>query len=116
MSVLLELSPEAEAFLQAEARRQNKDVSTVTSVLVEEIVRQAAASFAPVNDIAEAQTRLHWHSQRERWLAGLMEQGELTTAKWFANFHDWANSPLHRNLPQLPEEAFDRESFYEDHD
>ena len=82
MSVLVELAPEIEATLRAEADRSGVDPGEYAARLIEE--------------------RLIFASQ----------PAKLGHEEWIRRTRAWAES--HRHWPLLPDEAYERESFYED--
>ena len=81
MSVLIELPPETETTLRAEADRSGVDPGEYVARLIEERMTPLA---------------------RQR----------LTPEEWLRKADAWAES--HRHWPPLPDEAYERESFYED--
>ncbi|PYP86990.1 MAG: hypothetical protein DMG65_17825 [Candidatus Angelobacter sp. Gp1-AA117] len=84
--IQLELRPEVEAKLTAEAKARGVEVEIYVESLIEE-----AISTTP-----------------------LVQRRQPTAAEMRVFFEAMtANS---ENIPQLPDEAFERESFYRDHD
>ena len=83
--IRIELRPEIEARLQAEAEARGIDVPTYVESLLEDAVANGTTS------------------RRKRTRRDMEEFFEAMTA----------NS---EKIPQLPDRAFNRESFYQDHD
>jgi len=86
MTVTLELSPEREAALKAQAQARG--------LMVEEWLMELAGEHAPPESIA--------HLQRSN------------PREWARQFDEWVNSH-DPNLPVLSEQAMSRESIYPDH-
>ena len=84
--IQVQLSPEVEARIQAEARAQGIEAASYLKILIEKAVRANPGASR------QAGTARDMHAFFEAMAA---------------------NSD---KIPQLPDEAFTRESFYQDHD
>lgn len=86
MTLTLELPPEIEIRLRDAAAREGVDVDVFTQKLIRE--------HLPLHQPTESL----WNS--------------LTPEEWIRQTRAWAET--HANWPELPPEAFERASFYED--
>ena len=87
MTVTIELPPDIEAGVLAQAQAEGLDVADYVRNLVRKQIASADAT-APAN--------------------------ELTPEEWMRRFKEWSESPAHANLPVLSDYAISRESIYED--
>jgi hypothetical protein len=90
MTVTIELPPEIEAGLLAQAQAEGLDVADYVRNLVQK-------QFAAANGTAQSR-----------------RPNELTPEEWIIRFKEWSESPAHANLPVLSDYAMSRESIYED--
>jgi hypothetical protein len=90
MTVTIELPPEIEAGLLAQARAEGLNLSDYVQNLIRERVSTKAAGAAS------------------------RPAHELPPEEWVRQFEAWANSHAGRNLPVLSDEAMSRESIYAD--
>jgi hypothetical protein len=96
MTVTIELPPDIEAGLRAQAQAEGLPVSEYLQNLVRgQIARQQAVS--PVS-----QTACELHPE------------ELHPEEWLRQFREWTQSHAARNLPVLSDEAIGREAIYSD--
>ena len=89
MTVTLELSPEVEAGLLAQAQAEGLNVSDYVQNLVRERISTRAAGAS-------------------------LPAYELPPEEWVRQFEVWTRSHAGRNLPVLSDEAMSRESIYAD--
>ena len=89
MTVTLELSPEVEAGLLAQAQAEGLNVSDYVQNLVRERISTRAAGAS-------------------------LPAYELPPEEWVRQFEAWTRSHAGRNLPVLSDEAMSRESIYAD--
>ncbi len=86
MKVTIELPPDIEAGVHAQAQVQGLDVSAYVQNLVREQVTAIASRPAC----------------------------KLRPEEWVRHFTAWSEGPAHANLPDLSDEATSRESIYSD--
>ena len=91
MAVTIELPPDIEAGLQAQAQAQGLGVADYVQNLLR---RQVMAGPNPVTTSRPAY--------------------ELSPEEWIREFRAWSQSHAHDDLPVLSDEAMSRESIYEE--
>lgn len=93
MTVTIELKPETEKRLAEKAKQNGVPIETFIEVSIED-------------NLAEAET-----STKEEELPFAKR---ATTEEWLAEFHKWIDSDKDKDYPVLPDEAYSRETIYED--
>jgi hypothetical protein len=89
MTVTIELSPEIEAGLLAQAQAEGIDVADYVRNLVQK-------QFETAEGMAQSK-----------------HANELTPEEWMHRFKEWSESPAHADLPVLSDYAVSRESMYD---
>jgi hypothetical protein len=89
MSLTIELPEALEARLREEAGRRGLDTADLARQLIEQLLPEPAVQYGYL-------------------------QRTLTPEEWIRQTREWSES--HRDWPVLPPEAYERASFYEDHD
>lgn len=94
MTVMIKLKPEIEKRLAEKAKENGLKIETYLEVFIEE--QLGGEIEIPV----EGKKKPFYET--------------ATTEEWLAEFHKWIESHKDKDYPVLPDEAYSRESIYED--
>ena len=94
MTVTIELKPEIEKRLAEKAKQNGLKIETYLEVFIEENLDDEAEL-----PMEEKEKPFHETATKEEWLA---------------EFRKWIDSHKDKDYPVLPDEAYNRESIYED--
>ncbi len=94
MTVTIELKPEIEKRLAEKAKQNGLKIETYLEVFIEENLDDEAE--IPVEEKEKSFSKT------------------ATKEEWLAEFRKWIDSHKDKDYPVLPDEAYSRESIYED--
>lgn len=94
MTVTIELKPETEKRLVERARQKNLKIETFLEVFIEENL--------------DDETEISPQGEKKPFYETASKE------EWLAEFRSWMDSHQDKDYPVLPDEAYSRESIYED--
>ncbi len=94
MTVTIKLKPETEKRLAERAKENGVKIETYLEVFIEQNLSDKNETSAQKKEKPFYET--------------------ATTKEWLAEFHKWIESHKDKDYPVLPDEAYGRESIYED--
>ncbi len=93
MTITIELKPEIEKRLAKEADKKGLPIETFIEVFIEDKLEEAENS----------------PTEKKKLFSET-----ATTEEWLAEFHKWLDSHKDKDYPVLSDEAYSRETIYED--